>query len=65
MGYRNIIAFIFNDEADEKRHSRELIDVAAVDLTIIKPLTDSTAEILMKKKCDEKIIKDLFLYTQY
>jgi hypothetical protein len=64
MGYRNIIAFIFNDEADEKRLSRELNDVAAVDLTIIKPLTDSTAEIL-KKKCDEKIIKDLFLYTQY
>jgi len=64
MGYRNIIAYIFDDEVDEKRYSRELNDVATVDLSIIKPLTDFSAEIL-KKKCNEKIIKDLFLYTQY
>jgi hypothetical protein len=63
MGYRNIVAYIYNNEADEKkRGSRELNDVAAVDLTITKPLTDTAAETL-KKKCDDKIVKELFMYT--
>ena len=63
MGYRNIVAYIYSDEADEKkRGSRELSDVAAVDLTITKPLTNTSIETL-KKKCDDKIIKELFMYT--